>query len=105
MEIDFTNDRFMWYVYSKYTRVYAQKSENSDHLMIPGTFCEYFAINWYRALKDGKEETMDTIDEIIDELAEPYVSYAANPCGPSGCMKIYDKPDGDVIEMFWWNIY
>lgn len=102
MEMDFTDNKFMWSLYVKYTQVHARNNtSNRSTLMTPGLFCQYFAIKWSRE----NMHAMKTVDKIIDELADPNVTFCNDPCGPSGCMRIYDDKDGNTIDMFFWNIY
>jgi len=122
MEFDFNDEKWVWSLYAKYTYAFALKAgdflmkvptlynkhaltaKTMASLMKPGLFCEYFAIWWHRALKSGKPKNTTTIDEIIVELAQPDCIYSSNPCGPVGCMQIYEDVDGEnCISMYQWK--
>lgn len=103
-ELDFSDENFMWKLYTKYTHIYSQKSENNDKLLTPGTFCDYFAINWQRAVEAGKPRNMETCLEIIEEkLSDVECEYSENPCMYPECMKIYNDKDGDRNYILSWQ--
>lgn len=109
-KLDFSNQHFMWGLYTQYAYKHAGKSvekslEDSKQLMTPGLFCQYFAIRLAQAKLQGKPETMETIIAIIDELADPNCTFCSDPCGPVGCMRIYYDADGDTLPMHGWVNY
>jgi hypothetical protein len=114
--LDFSNDSFMWGLYTKYVYMHAAASareaesktiqfDDAKHLMTPGLFCQYFAVRWAQALKNGAPTTVETVTSVLDELAKPDCIFSRDPAGPGGCMDIYADAGGDAVSMYDWETY
>jgi hypothetical protein len=103
----FSSQKFLWEAYQKYVYAHASKSKGSysyrEYLMTPGLFCQYLSIMFIRAQRNGSLPTLNTIDEVIDDLSKPNVRYQSDPCGPFGYMQVFEDEDGDTPPILDWG--
>ena len=80
-----------------------EKQEFGRTLMTPGQFLEYFAIVLHRRSENG--QSLDHA-QIIDDLADPNVTYDNHPAMKRGMMNIYMNPEDRTLpDMCNWKLW